>query len=117
MAKYASEAVQKYTSITRSMYVSSKLEANQSMGPDVQQRSIVLDWKAYRPSQARVCAVVAAVDDGGVEASEELEVATAGPRLHHVESFLDAKLDSGTAATSTQVRAQVRGVTYPNRIP
>lgn len=39
-----------------------------------------------------MCAVVAAVDDGRVKASEKLEVAAACPRLHNVESVLDAEL-------------------------
>lgn len=65
---------------------------------------------AYRSSQARVRAVVATVDDGGVETSEELEVAAARPRLHHVESILDAKLGNGIAVPSTQAHAQRREV-------
>lgn len=62
---------------------------------------------AYRSSQARVRAVVAAVDDGGVEASEELKVATARPRLHHVEPVLDAKLGNGTTHKCTRITREV----------
>jgi len=41
-----------------------------------------------------MCAVVAAVDDRRVEASQELEVAAARPWLHDIEPILDTKLDS-----------------------
>lgn len=37
-------------------------------------------------------AVVATVYDGRVEASQELEIATACPRLHNIEPVLDAEL-------------------------
>lgn len=48
--------------------------------------------RTHRSPQSRVRAVVAAVDDRGVEASQELEVAAARPWLHYIEPILDAEL-------------------------
>lgn len=47
---------------------------------------------SYRSSEARVSAEVAAVDHGGVETSQELEITSTGPWLHDVQPVFDAEL-------------------------
>lgn len=54
--------------------------------------AVLIYSDAYRSPKARVRAEVTAVDDGGVKASEEFEVAAARPRLHNVQAVFDAKL-------------------------
>lgn len=50
------------------------------------------ELQTYRRPESRMRAEVTTVDNGWVEASQELEVPTPGARLHHIQSILDTKL-------------------------